>query len=170
MMRRVIVLLLLAMFWGATAVAPSPTHAQEKPTVQAVMFWMEGCGHCAWVKENALPPLAEQYGDQWQLELIELSSAEDFEHLFDLGSAIGVALLAAFAVRATRRAVTTGSEAMLAEYGEALAGFSGGRGQVRLHGEIWQARAERPVAAGTTVRVRERHGLTVAVEPVENGK
>lgn len=87
-----------------------------------------------------------------------------------LGSAIGVALLAAFAVRATRRAVTTGSEAMLAEYGEALANFSGGRGQVRLHGEIWQARAERPVAAGTTVRVRERHGLTVAVEPVENGK
>lgn len=81
-----------------------------------------------------------------------------------------MALLAAFAVRATRRAVTTGSEAMLAEYGEALADFSGGRGQVRLHGEIWQARAERPVAAGTTVRVRERHGLTVAVEPVENGK
>lgn len=87
-----------------------------------------------------------------------------------LGSAIGVALLAAFAVRATRRAVTTGSEAMLAAYGEAIADFSGGRGQVRLHGEIWQARAERPVAAGTTVRVRERHGLTVAVEPVENGK
>jgi len=90
MMRRVIVLLLLAMFWGATAVAPSPTHAQEKPTVQAVMFWMEGCGHCVWVKENVLPPLAAQYGDQWQLELIELTNAEEFDHLFDLGAALGI--------------------------------------------------------------------------------
>lgn len=84
-----------------------------------------------------------------------------------LGSAIGVALLAALAVRASRRTVTTGGEALLAEHGEAIGDFSEGRGQIRLHGEIWQAHAERPVAAGTMVRVRGRHGLTVDVEPVE---
>jgi uncharacterized membrane protein len=54
------------------------------------MFWMEGCGHCTWVKENVLPPLAEKYGDQWRLELIELRTAEDFDHLFALGTSIGV--------------------------------------------------------------------------------
>lgn len=84
-----------------------------------------------------------------------------------LGSAIGVALLAALAIRATHRPVTTGREALLAEWGEAIGDFSEGQGQIRLHGEIWQARAERPVAAGTTVRVRNRHGLIVEVEPVE---
>ncbi|MFO7679924.1 MAG: vitamin K epoxide reductase family protein [Chloroflexota bacterium] len=86
--RYFVILLLLGLLISTTAVFP--TRAQEEPTVQAVMFWMEGCGHCTWVKENVLPPLAEQYGDQWQLELIELSSAEDFERLFDLGAAIGV--------------------------------------------------------------------------------
>ena len=74
----------------AEVTAVSPTLAQEKPTVHAIMFWMEGCGHCAWVKENVLPPLSEKYGDQWQLELIELRSAEDFDHLFALGTSIGV--------------------------------------------------------------------------------
>jgi len=84
-----------------------------------------------------------------------------------LGSAIGVALLAALALRASRRAVTTGGEALLAEHGEAIGDFSAGRGQIRLHGEIWQAHSDRPLAAGTRVRVRGRHGLTVDVEPVE---
>lgn len=88
MKRQIIVWLLIVFLWGGTAV--TPTHAQEEPTVQAVMFWMEGCGHCTWVKENVLPPLAEKYGEQWQLELIELRSAEEFDHLFDLGAALGI--------------------------------------------------------------------------------
>lgn len=90
MMQKRLVLLLLVLLIGATAVAPAPTRAQEQPVAQAVMFWMEGCGHCDWVKANVLPPLAAKYGDQWQLELIELSSAEDFDHLFALGAALGV--------------------------------------------------------------------------------
>lgn len=88
MIQKRIVLLLVVLLWGITAV--TPTHAQETPTVKAVMFWMEGCGHCTWVKENVLPPLAAQHGDQWQLELIELRSAEEFDHLFDLGAALGI--------------------------------------------------------------------------------
>jgi uncharacterized membrane protein len=84
------ILVLLGLLLGVTAVIPSPIHAQEQPTVKAVMFWMEGCGHCIWVKENVLPPLAAQYGDQWHLELIELTNAEEFDHLFDLGAALGV--------------------------------------------------------------------------------
>lgn len=83
-----------------------------------------------------------------------------------LGSAVGVALLAAFAVRATRRAVTTGAEAILTDCGEAIADFINGQGQIRLQGEIWQARCNRPVRAGDAVRVVERRGLIVKVEPM----
>lgn len=89
-MKKRFVLLLIVLLLGATAVVPSPAQSQEQPTVHAVMFWMEGCGHCARVKENTLPPLAAQYGDQWQLELIELTNAEEFDHLFDLGTALGI--------------------------------------------------------------------------------
>lgn len=62
----------------------------ESGVVHAIMFWMEGCGHCNWVKTNTLPPLAARYGDQWQLELIELRNAEDFDRLFALGAAVGL--------------------------------------------------------------------------------
>ncbi|WP_240696083.1 NfeD family protein [Candidatus Macondimonas diazotrophica] len=83
-----------------------------------------------------------------------------------LGSAVGVALLAAFAVRATHRAVTTGAEAILTDCGEAIADFVNGRGPIRLQGEIWQAQCDRPVSAGDAVRVVERRGLIVKVEPM----
>ena len=84
-----------------------------------------------------------------------------------LGSALGVALLAAFAVRAARRGVTTGGEAMMAEYGEAIDDFRDGHGRVRLHGEIWRARSDRAVRTGVPVRVISRNGLIVEVEPME---
>ena len=88
-MQQRLAVILIVLLLGATAVAPTQAQ-EEEPVVRAVMFWMEGCGHCVWVKENVLPPLAAQYGEQWQLELVELRTAEDFERLFDLGAAIGV--------------------------------------------------------------------------------
>jgi uncharacterized membrane protein len=82
-----IVLLLLALL---LAPAVAPARAQEDGTVRAVMFWMEGCGHCDYVKQTVLPPLAEQYGDRWQLTLIKLHSADDFDHLYSMGAALGL--------------------------------------------------------------------------------
>jgi membrane-bound serine protease (ClpP class) len=38
-------------------------------------------------------------------------------------------------------------------------------GQVRVHGEIWNARSTHPVAAGETVRITALDGLTLHVEP-----
>jgi membrane-bound serine protease (ClpP class) len=38
-------------------------------------------------------------------------------------------------------------------------------GQVRLQGELWQARCEAGAGAGSTVRVVGRDGLTLDVEP-----
>lgn len=79
-----------ALILAAAGATVSNALAQEAPTVRAVMFWSEGCGHCDWIKAEVLPPLARQYGDQWQLELIELRSAADFDRLFQMGTALGV--------------------------------------------------------------------------------
>jgi membrane-bound serine protease (ClpP class) len=40
-------------------------------------------------------------------------------------------------------------------------------GSVFVLGELWTARADAPIAVGTSVRVREREGLILTVEPVE---
>jgi membrane-bound serine protease (ClpP class) len=40
-------------------------------------------------------------------------------------------------------------------------------GSVYISGELWTARAESPLDVGTKVRVRDREGLILVVEPVE---
>jgi len=40
------------------------------------------------------------------------------------------------------------------------------RGQVRLDGEIWEARCDAGATVGDTVRITGREGLTLVVEPV----
>jgi membrane-bound serine protease (ClpP class) len=69
---------------------------------------------------------------------------------------------AAWAAR--KRAPLTGSEEMIGMRGEIVA-WSDARGSVRVHGEIWSARANRPLQVNDTVRVVGREGLTLIVEP-----
>jgi hypothetical protein len=88
-MRRIMILLLAGLLWGITAVIPANAQT-EQPTVRAVMFWMEGCGHCDWVKQYTLAPLQEQYGAQLDIHLVELRTAADFDQLFDMAAAHGV--------------------------------------------------------------------------------
>jgi membrane-bound ClpP family serine protease len=38
---------------------------------------------------------------------------------------------------------------------------------VRVLGEVWTARAARPLEPGTPVKVTERRGLVLGVEPIE---
>jgi membrane-bound serine protease (ClpP class) len=42
-------------------------------------------------------------------------------------------------------------------------------GSVFVGGELWTARADQPVRAGSLVRVRERDGLILIVDPVDQG-
>ncbi len=41
------------------------------------------------------------------------------------------------------------------------------KGKVRVQSEIWSARSERPIPAGTRVRVRGGQGVAIWVDPVE---
>ena len=44
--------------------------------------------------------------------------------------------------------------------------WSGRSGNIRIRGEVWAARGARPFAPGDAVRVKDRDGLVLVVEPV----
>ena len=65
--------------------------------------------------------------------------------------------------RSRKRLVITGREALLGAEGDAVA-WQGAYGRVLIRGEIWRARAARPLQPGTRVKVIDRDGLVLVVE------
>lgn len=75
----------------------------------------------------------------------------------------------ALAMRARRRPVVSGSEQMIGAIGSVLHQFGAdGRGKVRVHSEIWDAESRVPLHEGVSVRVVQRDGLKLIVEPAEH--
>lgn len=68
------------------------------------------------------------------------------------------------ALSARRRAPATGAEEMIGTRGEVV-DWADTAGSVRVHGEIWSARAQQPLRVNDAVRVVGREGLTLIVEP-----
>jgi membrane-bound serine protease (ClpP class) len=78
--------------------------------------------------------------------------------------------LGRLALNAQRRPSVTGAAAMIAETGRAQTAIpADGTGYVAAHGEVWIARATRPIDAGAPVRIVALDGLTLTVEPIEAG-
>ncbi len=73
-----------------------------------------------------------------------------------------VGFLAFMALRAQRAPVRTGMEGLIHEVGTARSPLNL-RGKVFVHGEIWDAVADEPVAAGEPVEVTAVRNLTLAV-------
>ncbi len=76
-------------------------------------------------------------------------------------------LVLTMAVRGRKRPVVSGVAAMLGSTG-VVSEWHGDEGLVHTHGEIWQARADTPLRAGETVRVKAVNGLLLDVEPLRN--
>ena len=72
-------------------------------------------------------------------------------------------------VRARRRAVVTGPEEMVGSQGDVVE-WHGHEGRVRIHGEVWRARATRALQPGRKVRVTDIEGLILVVEPQGRGR
>lgn len=66
------------------------------------------------------------------------------------------------AVRARRRAIVSGHEALLNETGEVISDFEG-TGWVRIRGERWRAQSSIPLKKGQKIRVVKIDGLTLVV-------
>ncbi len=86
-----------------------------------------------------------------------------------IGAAIGSAALILLAlgalIHSRTRPVVTGSEALIGAEGEAVF-WEGEEGRVRIKGEIWRARADAPLKAGTPVKVIRRDGLVLLVQSI----
>jgi membrane-bound serine protease (ClpP class) len=80
------------------------------------------------------------------------------------GTAAFLLLVIGMSLRARRKAVVSGREQMIGSGAQVL-DWSGAEGRVRAHGEVWQARAHRPLAPGEAVRIVALEGLTLTVEP-----
>ncbi len=74
----------------------------------------------------------------------------------------------AFALRARRRPVVSGSEELIGAQGIALDDFEK-EGWVLVAGEHWQATSTHGLQRGQSVRVKSRTGLTLVVEPANQG-
>jgi membrane-bound serine protease (ClpP class) len=73
-------------------------------------------------------------------------------------------LVLALLLRSRKAPVITGKEALLGAEGETLA-WEQEEGRVRVQGEIWRARASQALSPGTRVKVIDREGLVLFVEP-----
>jgi len=88
-----------------------------------------------------------------------------------IGITIGLLALALarLALKAQFRRVATGREGLLNELGLVSRGIDAGEpGKVRLHGEIWNAESDVPLAAGDRVQVVRVDGMTLRVEPIRD--
>src|SRR6185295_2588886 len=75
-----------------------------------------------------------------------------------------VGFLVFMAVRAQRLPVRAGAEGLLQEVGVARSGIAP-RGKVFVHGELWEAEAAEPVAAGEEVEIVGVSHLLLTVRP-----
>ena len=86
-----------------------------------------------------------------------------------VATGLAFGLITTFLVRialiARRNKVVAGPEAMVGVIGVAQEQLAP-RGQILVHGELWLAESEAPVAAGESVRVRGVEGLKLLVESV----
>jgi len=72
-------------------------------------------------------------------------------------------------MRERRRPAMTGREGMIGEIGEVREAIQPGiAGRVLVHGELWRAVSDTPLALGTAVRVREVRGLEIKVGDAES--
>lgn len=72
-----------------------------------------------------------------------------------------------YALKAQKRLVTTGAEALVGQTAVVFRNFENGRGQVMLHGEIWRAECSSALKKGDRVRVVGVENLTVRVEKID---
>ena len=82
-----------------------------------------------------------------------------------LGFGIITAFLVRIAIRARKNKVLIGPQAMLGAIGIAQQPIAP-RGQILVHGELWQAESDTPISPGDSVRVRAIRDLTLLVERV----
>ena len=89
-MTRLVTLLALILLATARTVFSVSAQTAKPPIVHAVLFWMNGCPHCEEVIQNVLPPLSEKFGEQFDLSMIEVSTMQDVEVLYQVAASYNI--------------------------------------------------------------------------------
>jgi uncharacterized membrane protein len=82
-------LILSVLSWGFLFLS-SPARAAGE-VVEVVFYYEAGCEACEKVLHEVLPPLQAKYQDQLVVNLFELTTLEDIDTLYRVGSAYGLA-------------------------------------------------------------------------------
>jgi uncharacterized membrane protein len=85
-----IVVLGLIVPWDSPAKAGTNLQTQDGGVVRVFMFYSSTCGHCKYVMEEVLPPLQEQYGEQFEILTVELVTQDDVDNLFETAAIVGI--------------------------------------------------------------------------------
>ena len=80
----VLLLLALTLAWGGAA------QAEGGAIVRMVLFTAEDCAHCHVVIDEVLTPLQDEYGDQLQIKVVEISDPANYEMLLRTEEMFGV--------------------------------------------------------------------------------
>jgi len=104
--------------------------------------------------------LFETDASSYELSIWMIAAAALVSALFIMGA---MGLL----IRSLRRKVVSGAEEMIGSIGRTLEDFEG-EGRVFVHGETWRCRSNQVLHAGDSVRVVNREGLLLEVEPYKN--
>ncbi|MEJ2453652.1 MAG: nodulation protein NfeD [Candidatus Thiodiazotropha sp.] len=83
-----------------------------------------------------------------------------------VSSALLLFFVMGMAIKSHRKPVVSGREELLSSVGQVIDDFSR-EGEVRVHGEIWQAHSESPLLKGQKVIVTGRRGLTLVVAALD---
>ncbi|MEO1767890.1 NfeD family protein [Thiobacter aerophilum] len=84
---------------------------------------------------------------------------------FTVATAAFILVVGRMALSSRRKPVVTGREELVGAEGEVVE-VEDGITWVRVHGELWQARSDRPLAPRQRVRVRAVEGLTLQVQSI----
>ncbi len=72
-------------------------------------------------------------------------------------------LVLAFVIPSLKNKVVSGREGMVDEIGVAAADFVGGKGQVKVHGEIWNGHSTQKIKKGDEVKIVSSQGMKLEV-------
>ena len=86
-----------------------------------------------------------------------------------LFSAVLLVIVVGMALKSRKRPVVSGKEEMLGAEGLVLEDFDQ-QGDIRVHGEVWNARSDHPVCKNQSVIVTGRDGLQLKITPSDSKK
>lgn len=106
--------------------------------------------------------------------LILFSSPYDFMRVsipvalsFSFATMAVASFLAFIVIRSSRRRVVTGAEGLIGVRGE-VKSWSGGRGKIFVHGELWDAKSAEELVEGDAAEVESVEGMTLTVRKPRN--